>query len=151
MPYTNAVIQETMRITPLFPAGVPHVTSEDYNLGGYSIAKGTVVVSMTVAIHNDPDIWADPQVFLPERFLTADGSRNINHEAFFPFGVGKRACPGKHLAKHNLFIFVSSIFQRFSLSVGNSSGKVNLNPKQISSTLAPTPQELVFTPRSIPD
>ncbi|CAG7835656.1 unnamed protein product [Allacma fusca] len=142
MPYTTAVIKETMRIATLFPAGVPRQTTEDLTIGGYHISKGTIVASNTVAIHNDPDIWEDPEIFRPERFLCS----NAIDKPFFPFGTGKRSCPAEHLAKHNLFIFVTSIFQRFSVSVDNTEN-INLNPKHYSATLVPSSHNLVFCPR----
>ena len=39
MPYTEAVINETLRKSSALPVGVPHMTSRDTKLGGYDIPK----------------------------------------------------------------------------------------------------------------
>ena len=43
--YVNAIIREALRWIPVGPLGVPHCTSEDDELRGYFIPKGTVVMA----------------------------------------------------------------------------------------------------------
>jgi len=68
------------------------------------------------AVHNDKEIWGDPETFRPERYLTKDGKEiDKNHPKVIPFSIGKRQCLGEVLARNNIFLFLTSLFQRFDI------------------------------------
>ena len=54
MPYVEAVILESMRYGTNTPIGIPHMTSEDAELNGYLIPKGTLVIPNIWSISHDP-------------------------------------------------------------------------------------------------
>ncbi len=54
LPYIEAIILETMRYGTNEPLGSPHCTSEDTELNGYLIPKGTLVASNIWSISHDP-------------------------------------------------------------------------------------------------
>lgn len=56
--------------------------------------EGVKVVVPLYAIHHDPDIYPDPEVFDPERF-TEENARRRHNYAFLPFGEGPRMCIGE--------------------------------------------------------
>jgi len=95
MPYTECVIMEVMRNNVVFPLSVIRSAIEDVTVAGYNIPKDTVLTPNLYAIFQEAKIWGDPENFRPERFLRPDGTANKTHEAFIPFGYGKRVCPGK--------------------------------------------------------
>ena len=103
LPYLQAVVKETFRKNPLGPLLVPHISSESSNVGGYTIPKGTRVFVNTWAIGHDPEVWKDPEVFMPERFLDVPGGCKDPVEfkkhnfKLLPFGAGRRMCPGMDL------------------------------------------------------
>lgn len=68
---------------------------------------------ITLLYNFNLETWGDPEVFRPERFIMEDGTLNRHHHAFLPFGYGKRVCLGESLARDELFLFTSSLFQRF--------------------------------------
>jgi len=39
------------------------------------------------AVHMDPKVWKDPEIFRPERFLDSDG-QVIGRESVIPFSLG---------------------------------------------------------------
>jgi 26-hydroxylase len=86
-------------------------------LNGYTIPKGTQVIPLIHAVHMNPSLWKDPEVFNPDRFLNKDKSQVIKPEYFIPFGVGRRVCLGDVLAKAELFLFFSTILHTFKLTV----------------------------------
>jgi 26-hydroxylase len=86
-------------------------------LNGYTIPKGTQVIPLIHAVHMSPSLWKDPEVFNPERFLSADGTKVVKPDYFIPFGVGRRVCLGDVLAKAELFLFFSTILHTFKLTL----------------------------------
>ncbi|XP_022093482.1 cytochrome P450 2J6-like isoform X2 [Acanthaster planci] len=113
LPYTEAVICELQRITTIAPLAVPHACLEDTKLLGYDIPKGTILVSNLWHDHFDPTVWEEPNVFRPERFLDRDG-KVVRREEINPFGIGRRICLGEHLARMELFIFITFLLHQFT-------------------------------------
>ena len=88
MPFTQAVINECMRLCAPVPMGVMHAASDDTTLMGYTIPKGTLFMANLWGIHNDPDTWKEPHKFNPARFLDENGHL-IENEALMPFSTGE--------------------------------------------------------------
>ncbi len=117
-PFLDAVIFETLR---LFPA-VWFQTREStapVTLGDRRLEKDEMVFVSTALIHRHPDLWAEPDSFMPERFLPgSEGAWQPPHRyAFFPFGGGRHLCLGRHLAMHELRIAVREIVRRFRVEL----------------------------------
>ncbi|XP_041479097.1 cytochrome P450 2J2-like [Lytechinus variegatus] len=113
LPYCDATLHEVMRIRPILPISVPHMTSDDVSLGGYSIPKGSIIVPNLWAVHHDPREWNDPEEFNPDRFLSEDGKVFQKNDAWMPFSVGRRDCVGSQLAKMESFLLFTNLFQQF--------------------------------------
>lgn len=102
----------------------PHRTTL---LNGRTIPKGTQVIPLIHAVHMDPGLWKDPEVFNPERFLSPCGTRIVKPDYFIPFGVGRRMCLGDTLAKAELFLFFSSMLHVFNLRLPEGADRPTLN------------------------
>ncbi|KAF1758767.1 hypothetical protein GCK72_015227 [Caenorhabditis remanei] len=100
--YINATINETQRLANLLPMNLPHATSADVVIAGYSIPKDTVIIPQISSVMYDPEIFPEPYEFRPERFLESDGSLK-KVEELVPFSIGKRQCLGEGLARMELF------------------------------------------------
>lgn len=74
------------------------VATEDFDLNGNFIPKGTNVSVDLSAIHLSPYNWKDPEKFIPERF--EEGGEHDNHSAFswVPFSNGTRQCLGMNFS-----------------------------------------------------
>ncbi|ODM92616.1 Farnesoate epoxidase, partial [Orchesella cincta] len=116
LPYTEAILLETFRVSSMAAFGVPHRMTADTMFHGYFLPKDSTVISNLYAIHHNPNIWGkDVSEFRPERFLSEDKTRVIHHEALMPFSTGRRACFGEGLARDTIFLFVAHILQKFNI------------------------------------
>ncbi|NXQ83479.1 CP2R1 hydroxylase, partial [Nyctibius grandis] len=114
MPYTEAVLHEVLRFCNIAPLGIFHATSKDTVVRGYSIPEGTTVITNLYSVHFDEKYWSNPEVFFPERFLDSSG-QFVKKDAFIPFSLGRRHCLGEQLARMEMFLFFTSLLQRFHL------------------------------------
>lgn len=66
------------------------------NIGGYVLPAGLSVALLIYGMHHNPNVYPEPEVFKPERFL-AEHSTSRHPYAFIPFSAGPRNCIGKLL------------------------------------------------------
>jgi len=128
MPFTGALINEVFRFSSVAPT-IFHYTTKNTTLAGFDIRKGSTVISNVYSIHHSEKNWGDPEIFRPERFLSEDGQNVVNSEHFIPFGIGKRQSIGEGLARINLFLFLTSIFQQYEIRFGSDQQNVTIDPK----------------------
>uniref|UniRef100_A0A8C6ZJ70 Cytochrome P450 2J2-like n=1 Tax=Nothoprocta perdicaria TaxID=30464 RepID=A0A8C6ZJ70_NOTPE len=112
LPYTNAVVHELQRFSNVIPGSVPRLTTRDTLLRGFFVPKGTVLITNLTSVLMDKKEWETPDTFNPEHFLKDGQFRR--REAFIPFSLGKRACPGEQLARAELFLFFTALLQKFT-------------------------------------
>ncbi|XP_051152724.1 cytochrome P450 81Q32-like [Andrographis paniculata] len=110
--YLQHIVSETLRLFPAAPLLVPHESSSACKIGGFDIPGGTILLVNAWAIHRDPNIWDDPDSFIPERF-EGGGSGEIGAAKVMAFGMGRRACPGTALANRIVGLTVGSLIQGF--------------------------------------
>ncbi|XP_024992447.1 geraniol 8-hydroxylase-like [Cynara cardunculus var. scolymus] len=119
--YLDATVKETLRLHPVVPLLVPRSPSQTCTVGGYTIPKGSTVFVNVWAIHRDPRNWDNPLEFDPERFLTEEGMDKYdfkgNNLKFFPFGSGRRLCPGVPLAEKMGMYILASFLHSFDWSL----------------------------------
>ena len=109
LPYTRAVIDETLRLYP--PVWLyPRDAIGDDEIGGYRVPAGSSVIVSPWVTHRRPDLWDRPEEFRPERFL---GAERRHRFAYFPFGGGPRQCIGSHMALQELQIMLAMIVREF--------------------------------------
>jgi cytochrome P450 len=75
-----------------------------------------MLIGMFRGMMLDEKYWPEPAEFRPERFLDANGKAFVP-ENFYPFGVGKHRCMGEMMGRANLFMFITTLFQRFNFLV----------------------------------
>lgn len=112
MPYTTMCIKESLRLYPPVPIIGRELSKPIAFPDGRSLPKGIHVSLNIYALHHNPKVWPDPEVFDPSRF--ARGSDSHSH-AFLPFSGGSRNCIGKHFAMNELKVAVALTLLRFEL------------------------------------
>ncbi|XP_057977359.1 geraniol 8-hydroxylase-like [Malania oleifera] len=112
LPYLQAIVKETFRLHP--PASLlPHKAKIDANICGFHIPEGAQVLVNVWAIGRDPETWARPNSFEPERFLGLDMDVKGRSFELIPFGAGRRICPGLPLGTRMLHLMLGSLLYAF--------------------------------------
>jgi cytochrome P450 len=138
--YTNAALQETLRLYPQ-ATGLSRDAASDVVIGGKTIKQGSTIVMSIYATHHDKNNWEYPDAFYPEHFLNRaeDGRHKY---AFIPFGGGIHNCIGRHLAELEMLIVIATLLRYFKVNtVSDIKGKVSLTLKadrDLTATLIPT-------------
>lgn len=131
LPYLQAVVKETLRLHPPAPFLVPRRTETDTELCGYVIPKNTRVLVNAWAIGRSENVWKDPDVFRPERFLEMEVDYKGRHFELIPFGAGRRICPGLPLAFRMVHLMLASLVRSFKweLADGMKAEDMDLSDK----------------------
>ncbi|MBO3458679.1 MAG: cytochrome P450 [Aetokthonos hydrillicola CCALA 1050] len=113
--YTNWVIKESMRLYP--PAtDVSREATQDCEIGGYFIPKGTTLIASQWAMHRNSRYFSEPELFQPERWAN-DLEKELPRGVYFPFGDGPRVCIGKSFAIMEAVLLLATIAQKFQMDL----------------------------------
>ncbi|XP_061342405.1 isoflavone 3'-hydroxylase-like [Gastrolobium bilobum] len=108
LPYLQNIIYETLRLYTPAPVLLPHFSSDECDIGGFTIPRDTIALINAWAIQRDPETWSDAESFKPERF-EKEGETN----KLIAFGLGRRACPGLGLAHRTMGLTLGLLIQCF--------------------------------------
>ncbi|MCJ1479176.1 hypothetical protein MMC13_007860 [Lambiella insularis] len=113
-PRLDAAFQETLRLGG-GTVSVRTVTAP-ITIGAKQLAPGGDVLIMHRALHSNEHVWgADAAAFDPERFLK---NKTLgSHASYRPFGGGSTYCPGRVIARQEVFIFVALALQRLDMEL----------------------------------
>lgn len=129
--YNMALISEIIRLCPVLPISLPHITTKDTQISGKDIPKDTMIIQSLIHAQRDVDLWARPEIFDPERFIDKDtGLYNKNREGYIAFSMGHRLCIGERLAYANLFVIMTRILQKTKgyMFVVNDIDRIDTDP-----------------------
>ncbi|XP_067859169.1 uncharacterized protein [Heptranchias perlo] len=139
MPYTDAVLHEIQRFANIIPMNIPHATTVDTHFRGFFIPKGMQVIPLLSSVLYDKTQWEKPNEFNPSHFLDAEG-KFVKRDAFMPFSAGRRICIGESLARMELFLFFTTLMQRFAFHAVPGAS-LDLTPC-VGLTLCPKPHQV---------
>lgn len=109
--FTRQVLSETLRLYP--PVyGIVRDCREPLDLGPFSARRGDTFLISVYGLHRSPRIWDDPGRFHPGRFHP-EAVGGIDRYAYIPFGAGRHACTGRHLAIPAMTLTVAQFAHRF--------------------------------------
>jgi cytochrome P450 len=109
--YLTATVQETLRLRPVIVVVIRKLT-EPVELGGYELPAGARVVPSIHLIHRDPQIYPEPERFLPERFLDDPPGTYT----WIPFGGGVRRCLGAAFAQFEMAVVLRELVRRYEIA-----------------------------------
>lgn len=131
LPYTQAVLQESMR---LYPPGwlLTRQAMIDDVVDEISIVANTQILISPYLLQRHEKYWCAPEKFQPERFLVS--SENLTPYAYLAFAAGGRKCIGDQFAMYEMTIHLATLAQQFILQCENSApvkmaAQVNLRPQ----------------------
>ncbi|XP_036590703.1 cytochrome P450 2C15-like isoform X2 [Trichosurus vulpecula] len=146
MPYVDAVVHEIQRYISLLPFSLPRSAPQDINFRDYVIPKGTIVFPFFHSILHDRKAFPNPHQFDPENFLDKSGNFQKN-DYFTPFSMGKRLCLGEGLARMELFLYLVTILQSFTLKPLVDPKELDITPVMTGILSVPPVYKLSFLPR----
>lgn len=133
------VIEESMRLYP--PAYfIDRVNIEEDSFNGMHFKAGSSLLFSIFEIHRHPELWEQPDAFMPERF--SEGGRKYSSQ-YFPFGAGPRKCIGNNFAMFEMIIAVSQLVSKYKIIPEFET--IDITPLI---TLKPKNAYLRFEPRS---
>ena len=119
LPYIEAIVKELHRWASAAPLAFQHSTTVDDVYRGKIIPKGTVILPNTNAVHHNDKYFPDHGAFRPGRFLLPDHPNYIPNgatiEKHYAFGIGRRECPGQHVANASLYIAICRLLWAFDI------------------------------------
>ncbi|KAH7297902.1 hypothetical protein KP509_25G017700 [Ceratopteris richardii] len=117
LPYLQAATKEAMRLHPVGPLLMPHMSSRPCNINGHEIPANTIAFVNTWAIGRDPALWKDPQEYRPERFVDSNIDVRGHHFELLPFSSGRRGCPAWRLGLLNVYSILGNLVHGFNWTI----------------------------------
>ncbi|MFX0539071.1 cytochrome P450 [Ornithinimicrobium sp. Y1847] len=121
LPLLSACVTETLRLYPPATISARYVAA-GFEFAGTQVPAGSMVIYSPYLTHRDPEVYADPLTFSPERWL--DGQRRPPHE-YLPFGGGAHRCIGSTMATTELVVMAARLLSR---------GRIELAPQRVRAT-----------------
>lgn len=113
LPYLDMVLDEVLRLYP--PAWIgPRRAVREFEFGGYTVPRGAYVNYCSWASHRLPEVFPEPEAFVPERF-TRERKAALPRGAYVPFGGGQRICIGKRFGQTEVKLVATMLLQRLRL------------------------------------
>ncbi|KIJ07216.1 hypothetical protein PAXINDRAFT_90779, partial [Paxillus involutus ATCC 200175] len=129
LPYVEAIVRETQRWQPVLPLGIPHATTSSDIYKGFYIPKGMSCICTNMAMSRDEARYPNAERFIPERFLTADGTLTDDDPAEYIFGFGRRICPGRHAADASVWSAIATMLATLEFTLAKDAEGKDITPE----------------------
>ncbi|KAI1776269.1 cytochrome P450 [Hypoxylon cercidicola] len=141
--YVLAIAKEALRYFTVIPLALPRESIKDIEYNGITIPAKSTVYLNAWACNYDPELWTNPEVFLPERWLERPDN------PVFTFGLGYRMCAAHILATRELYIIFMRLLSSFRLEAPE---EIKCDPRMdmINPTdliMSPKPYNVLCVPR----
>ncbi len=139
--YLYRVLYETLRVRP--PVWLlTRLTTRTVVLGGHRLPKNTIILLSPYLLHHNPELFAQPEVFDPDRWLPQRVA-DVTQAAMQPFIMGNRKCIGDKFALTEAILLIATILGSWSMEpIPGAKGK-----PLPEATLGPGPLPMRLTRR----
>jgi cytochrome P450 len=138
---TKAVVNETLRLFPAAFTLARQVIHAD-QAAGIALPRGALLLIAPWVLHRHRTLWADPEVFDPDRFMPE--APTPPRFAFMPFGAGPRVCVGAQFALAEVVLTLAALLRRFQVERVDDRPVI---PVGIVTTQPDHPAEVRLAPR----
>jgi cytochrome P450 len=115
----QATILEVQRARTVIDFAGRHVYPETYRLGEWVIPRGYSIIVGISQLHDNPDLFADPGRFDPQRFIGTKPSAL----SWVPFGGGTRRCVGAAFANMEMDVVLRTVLRHFTIEATDAPGE----------------------------
>ncbi|KAL0575627.1 hypothetical protein V5O48_006352 [Marasmius crinis-equi] len=123
LPYLTAFIKECLRCSHGIVSPLPRIVGPGKgNIAGYDVPRGAVVSASCVFLHENPDVFENPQVFSPERWIQPH-MKEVESAYLVPFSRGPRMCLGINLAWAELYLILGNVLRKLDIALCGTLGK----------------------------
>lgn len=125
-PQLASFYDEVLRVT-VDPIAV-RVTSQEVTVGGKVLQPGRKVLAPFRQMHFDPEVYgANTAILDPLRF--ANNPKLQRSTSWRPFGGGNTHCPGRFIARREVYMFIAIVLYRFDVKLAaGTAGKKQTFP-----------------------
>lgn len=130
LPFLNALLEENSRVHSSIPGAEPRIVDKTYfinlnNQKPIQIPIGTTISVLPYSIHRQPDIFPQPDHFIPDRWLQSEYEtdqeyklRILNQQKYMmPFGKGIRMCLGMQIALIEMKMAIANLYWHYSSKI----------------------------------
>ncbi|KAI9063681.1 cytochrome P450 [Trametes sanguinea] len=131
LPYVEAILNECLRWAAPIPLALPHRLTEDDTYRGMRIPKNTLVFANVWRMSRDPELFVNPNEFIPERYLNPpadDTEAKRRDPRNYVFGFGRRRCPGAALAESSLWAVMACMLATMDFNKATDSAGQPIQP-----------------------
>ena len=114
--YGAAIFNETLRLYPPL-SFFSRESQANTELAGSRCPMRALVTISPWVIQRHEQHWSEPNAFRPERFLSDANAddRRWARDAFLPYGLGPRKCPGAAFAQQEALLVLAELVRRFEV------------------------------------
>lgn len=115
----QATILEVQRARTVIDFAARHVYPPAFQLGEWVLSQGDSIIVSISQIHDNPDIYPDPERFDPQRYIGTKPSTF----AWIPFGGGTRRCVGAAFANMEMDVVLRTVLHHFTIETTTAPGE----------------------------
>ncbi|KAL1632867.1 hypothetical protein SLS58_011314 [Diplodia intermedia] len=116
LPYMRACLDESLRLHPPTPQGLPRATpAEGARILGDWVAGGTSVAVSALVAHRDEAVFPHADAFVPERWLGEAGK--ALQPFFIAFSAGARGCIGRNISYLEQAVVLATVVHRYEFAL----------------------------------